>query len=178
MASYCGERAPAWAQNRYGEIPRSRWNSVQVKSNTTFQGGGRRPQPPGSAFDKKCREVAETSRHEGIGSSGRSGHRSLPGSDFALLQDALVFAVDLEGACIHANLNLVLGRPGPEGTRHEYRHVKPHPYSKAPSATFSPSGSVMVNWGFPGRLPFTYMFVQISPAEPVSGHSQRHLVGA
>ena len=40
---------------------------------------------------------------------------------------------------------------GSEGTRHEYRQVKPQPYSKVPFSTTSPFGLVMVNSGFGGR---------------------------
>ena len=56
---------------------------------------------------------------------------------------------------------------GSEGTRHEYRQVKPHPYSNSPSATTS-SPAEIVNFGFPGRLPLTRMSEQISWALPTS----------
>lgn len=54
-----------------------------------------------------------------------------------------------------------------EGTRHEYRQVKPHPYSNCPSATTS-SPAEIVNFGLPGRFPLTAMLVQASPADPTS----------
>ena len=57
---------------------------------------------------------------------------------------------------------------GSEGTRHEYRQVKPHPYSNSPSATVLPSAVVIVNFGLPGRLPLIRMSVQTSSAEPIS----------
>jgi hypothetical protein len=55
-----------------------------------------------------------------------------------------------------------------DGTRHEYRQVKPQPYSKSPCWTILPFGSVMVKLGFGGRPLSTIRFVHTSPVEPTS----------
>ena len=57
---------------------------------------------------------------------------------------------------------------GSVGTRHEYEQVKPQPYSKLPVSTTSPFSVEIVNFGLPGRPPFTIMLVQTSPAWPTS----------
>jgi len=55
---------------------------------------------------------------------------------------------------------------GSDGTRHEYRQVKPHPYLNLPAATSSPSLVEIVNSGAEGSLPLTLRPLQTSPPIP------------
>ena len=105
---------------------------------------------------------------------GGRGHRDPPPFLFAWLQGCgaskwitLSFCWSISiGSAFSFTLTWYSFARG-DGTRHEYPHVKPQPYSKLPFWTTLPSGSVMVNSGLPGRPPLTVMFVQASPPTPI-----------
>jgi len=92
------------------------------------------------------------------------GRRPLP---VRRIENALVIRIDLERPGFHLDFDAVFFR-GLRWYSHEYRQVKPQPYSNVPRSTTLPSGSVMVNAGFSGRPPFTIRLLQTSPPMPTS----------